>query len=108
MPRFGDKGGGGTTVEPVTESGDSDTDLSELIARLQHAARPVQRPVTRTPQRPTVVEATVDSSDIPTHQLFGQKLDSPDVCSHEGWYWSPAIGVGGDVPWSIWCGRHCG
>jgi hypothetical protein len=104
----GSAGRGGTTVEPVSESGDGDTDLSELIARLQHAARPVQRPVTRTPNgRPAWMRRSTAATSRRTN-CFGQKLDSPDVCSQEAWYCSHAIGVGGNVPWSIWCGRQKG
>jgi hypothetical protein len=85
------------------------SDLTDLINRLrQQQAKLAPRAKPTLPHRPTVREVTVDATDIPHHQLFGQQLDGPDVCNHEGWYWSPDPASGGAVPFSIWCGRSKG
>jgi hypothetical protein len=87
----------------------ADIPLSELISRLKAQQRGVPaRPRTTAPQLARATEALVDSTDIPHHQVFGEKSRQPGACNDEGWYWTPAAGNGGDFPWSVWCGRPKG
>ena len=55
--------------------------------------------------RPRAEEVTVDGADVQPRQMFGQRINDPQLCNHEGWYWSPAVGGGGEIPNSVWCSR---